>query len=245
MHSAEQILDILDRCAEAFSFPMLDNGYFYLAASRLSLYRDEKDWALVFELFGFSPRLGRPDVHVQTFASRLVNRDPVEHYVTPEAHAAYLERQPHDEYRSFFPIEGEDWIDPENGEWLATSTKHVSLRGRMLILPDLAEYERHGIALEDSPRVNIFELCRYLAAVERDAVLASDSERRTSVPPELELVLALDEWNHLDFAEAEHPSDTETFRQIAEVLATGEVDRYHPSKPPNNHWRNWPEGGRL
>ena len=54
----EEILSILDRCCDAFTFPMLDNGYVYLAATQLSLYRSTMDWAVVIEVFGFSPRAG-------------------------------------------------------------------------------------------------------------------------------------------------------------------------------------------
>ena len=71
----EEILSILDRCCDAFTFPMLDNGYVYLAATRLSLYRSTTDWAMVIEVFGFSPRAGLPDTSIQTFASRLHDRD--------------------------------------------------------------------------------------------------------------------------------------------------------------------------
>ena len=48
----EEILSILDRCCDMFAFPMLDNGYWYLAATRLSLYRSATDWAMVIEVFG-------------------------------------------------------------------------------------------------------------------------------------------------------------------------------------------------
>ncbi len=75
------ILSVLDRCCDDFKFPMLDNGYVYLAATRLSLYRSAVDWAIVIEVFGFSPRTGIPDTHVSTFASRLGDRDPPEQYV--------------------------------------------------------------------------------------------------------------------------------------------------------------------
>jgi hypothetical protein len=34
-------------------------------------------------------------------------------------------------------------------------------------------------------------------------------------------------------------------QQFAEVLASGDVKAYRPTQPPNTHWRNWPEGGRL
>ena len=73
--AADQILAILDRCCDSFTFPMLDNGYVYLAATRLSLYRSVSDWAMVIEVFGFSPRAGLPDTSILTFASRLHNRD--------------------------------------------------------------------------------------------------------------------------------------------------------------------------
>jgi hypothetical protein len=59
-HSADEILSILDECANAFTFPMLDNGYVNLAATRLSLFRSEADWAMTIEIFGFSPRAGIP-----------------------------------------------------------------------------------------------------------------------------------------------------------------------------------------
>lgn len=68
---ASDILQMLDICCDAFSFPMLDNGYVYLAATRLSLHRSDEDWAMVIEVFGFSPRAGLPDTFIHTFASRL------------------------------------------------------------------------------------------------------------------------------------------------------------------------------
>jgi hypothetical protein len=56
-----RILAVLDRSCNAFTFPMLDNEYVYLAATRLSLYRTAAVWAMVIEVFGFSPRAGLPD----------------------------------------------------------------------------------------------------------------------------------------------------------------------------------------
>ena len=34
-HAAANILSVLDRCCDTYTFPMLDNGYVYLAATRL------------------------------------------------------------------------------------------------------------------------------------------------------------------------------------------------------------------
>ena len=53
------------------------------------------------------------------------------------------------------------------------------------------------------------------------------------------------EWHHPDCADSELPSKNETFKLIAKTLETGKTDLYKPIKKPNNHWKNWPDGGKL
>jgi hypothetical protein len=242
----EEILAILDRCCDAFAFPMLDNGYVYLAATRLSLYRSATDWAMAIEVFGFSPRAGLPDTHIQTFASQLHDRDPPEGYVNRQAYERYLANNPHNEYRSVFPVHEGAWQDAEEMEFVAPRANAVVVRDQAIALPSVADYGRHGIELEQAPRVQVFELCRFLADIAREQVLATPKERRVSVLPEMAQILQLEEWHHPNVVdEEERPSGSETFQHIARVLASGDVRLYQPSQPPNTHWRNWPEGGRL
>ena len=66
-----------------------------------------------------------------------------------------------------------------------------------------------------------------------------------SVLPEMGKLLQLEEWHHPNVVEDDRPSASETFQQLARVVATGDVGSYRPTQPPNNHWRNWPDGGRL
>ncbi len=241
------ILSVLDGCCDMFTFPMLDNGYVYLADSRLSLYRSAMDWAMVIEVFGFSPREGLPDTCIYTFASRLHDRDPPEQYVNRrEAYERYLSNNPYNELRAVFPIDEGAWQDEANSELVVENASVVIVRKEALSLPPWREYSAHGIELEQPPRVQVFELCRLLADVAPDRVLASPEERRISVLPEMVQVLHLEEWHHPNIVDDDdRPSGSETFQQLAQVLATGDVRLYHPSLPPNTHWRNWPEGGRL
>lgn len=242
----KEILSILDRCCDAFTFPMLDNGYIYPAATRLSLYRSAQDWAMVIEVFGFSPRAGLPDTCIQAFASRLHNRNPPQSYVTQSAYENYIARNPHNDSRSVFSIREGPWQDSENQEFVAEDAREVYLRDRAIRLPAPDAYSRHSIELEHAPRVQVFELCRFLAAVAREEVLATQEERRVSILPEMEQLLQLEEWHHPNVVDDEdRPSGSETFQQLGQVLATGESVHYRPTRPPNTHWRNWPEGGRL
>src|SRR5262245_36002881 len=116
MATHEEILSIFDRCCAAYTFPMLDNGYVYPAASRLSAHYSPDNWGLVFELFGFSPRAGLPDTTILTFAGRLSNRNQPEDYVNAQAYQNYLANNPHNEDRRVWPLSEGEWIDAEDGE---------------------------------------------------------------------------------------------------------------------------------
>jgi hypothetical protein len=244
-HDANHILAILDACCDAASFPMLDNGYVYLAASRLSLHRSATDWALVIEVFGFSPRAGVPDVHVYTFASRLYQRNPAAQYVSQDTYERYLASNPHNESRFFFPIDDNVWQDPEDSEFVAADATTLMLRGQSIALPSIETYGLYGIALEEAPRAQVFELCRFLAATQREAVLATPTERRASVLPEMHEIVVLDQWRHPDLLADERPGTSRTFQQLSQVLATGDLRWYQADEHPNTHWSHWPEGGRL
>jgi hypothetical protein len=247
MHfDANEILSILDHCCDAFTFPMLDNGYVYLAGTRLSLYRTEENWAMVIEVFGFSPRSGLPDTHIHTFASTLHNRDAPERYAKREAYDNYLANNPHNESRFVYPIDAGVWQDAQNDEFVAKEGREVVVRGQTFPLPPFDEYERRGIYLEKPPQIQVFELCRLLADAARESVLATVQERRVSVLPDMTQILQLEDWHHPNVVDDEdRPSGSETFRQLAQVLVTGNIGLYRPLQPPNTHWRNWPDGGRL
>jgi hypothetical protein len=185
---SNQILKILDNCCKAFTFPAMDNGYVYLAASRLALFRSNKDWAIVIEVFGFSPRAGVPDTSVYTFGSCLNNRKTPEQYVNRAAYENYLKSNPNDEFYSVFPIEEGPWQDSSDLELLAENAAELRLRDEIVSLPSADMYKAYGIELQkkDSPRV--FELSRLLAATRREKVLGTLHERRNNVLPELQQV---------------------------------------------------------
>ncbi|MEJ7728493.1 MAG: hypothetical protein WKG00_04700 [Polyangiaceae bacterium] len=245
MASAKSILDVLDWAAASFRFPMLDNGYVYLAATRLSLFRSVADWALVVEVFGFSPGGGELDVAVSTFASRLRDRNPPGSYVSRQAYENYLAQHPHDEFRAFSPVARGAWVDPEHDHLVHVDAAELLVRGESVSVPSAEDFARLEIDLSEPPRICVFELCRALAATRREKVLATAAERRVSVPEDLTELLRLDEWHHPERVASQLPSANETFQQLARVLESGDSGAYRPTRAPNTHWRNWPQGGRL
>lgn len=241
----DDILDVLDRCAERNSFPMLDNGYVYLAASRLSLFRSPSDWAMVIEIFGYSPRASLPDTHLYTFGSKVERSRREADFVSREAYDAYVENNPHNESTFVFPIEAGSWQDTYNDELMSPEPSEVSIRGRLVATPTRTEYSARGLELESSENVHVFEFCRWLAETERQSVLATPEERRICVSPELVQILQLEEWRHPDLLSNERPSELRTFRALAEALIHGRAERHQAPEPSNTDWRNWPGGGAL
>lgn len=241
---AQQILAVLDSCCDNFTFPMLDNGYVYLAATRLSLYRTTEEWAMVIEVFGYNPRAWLPDTAIYAFASTIHNRDIPRSY-GPREISNLLTHNPNNDFHPVYPIEQGDWQD-DHDYLVAPGATEILIRGQRQSIPAPEEYSMLGIVLEDPPRVQSFELCRFLAHVHRDLVLATDEERRFSILPTMPQILQLDEWHHPNVVDnTERPSRSQTFQQLAQVLATGDKRFYQPSQLPNTHWRNWPEGGTL
>ena len=136
--------------------------------------------------------------------------------------------------------------EDDDFECVAPGVKEVLVGGKPVAIPNLAELESVGIVPASAPKVEAFELCRFIAeTVERDRFFAPPDIRRHHVPPELTQILQLEEWNHPDLCNDQLPSESETFQMLAEVLVTGDTTRYRPTLAPNTHWSNWPGGGLL
>jgi hypothetical protein len=239
----KSILETLDSCANDFTFPVLDNGYVYLAESRLTVFRSPVYWAITIEIFGFSPRAGDPDVTVYTFSNALRNRSKIDDYVSKEAYDNYLANNKFNEFSSFWPIGGENWIDPEDSE-LCMEKGEYELRNKKCALPGNLEYETAGIKLEED-RPAVFEFCRYLAHHEKELVLATEEELMHHVPVDCDVKLQLSDWCHPDITGSELPSSKETFQLIASLIETDKLSSYSSIEAPNTHWSNWPDSGTL
>jgi len=231
--TTEEILAQFDRCAAEFTFPMLDNGYVYLADVRIDAYRDEDRWAMVIEVIGFNVRAGAHDginncLHL---FGNCLKRSPG----TANEDFLHLTEDGADG-----PVFVEDSLDI-----VRPDARIIQVRGRAVEFTfDTPEFAKYGIDLGSS-EVHTHELLRLLIGQHRAPFLATEAELRDRVPPDLPMVLRLDEWYHPDLAGGEVPSSSETFQMIAEVLVTGESSRYRPKKLPNTHWKHWPEGGTL
>jgi hypothetical protein len=90
----------------------------------------------------------------------------------------------------------------------------------------------------------LVDVFRQLDPAHRELLLADESELRRRIPAGVPEILRLDQWHQPDITNR-RPSGTETYRLLAEVLATADPGRYRPTLAPNTHWSNWPDSGSL
>ena len=233
-YSATDILRQLNKCAKDFTFPMLNNGYVYPVTSKLTAYRDDKRWALIIEVVGFSYRGGGHNgitnaLHV---FGNCINTKPG----MANANFLYITGNSPD-----IPT-----FDEEYMESLNPNAKTMTLREKEIPVNHNRDfYLKKGIELKEENKIFIWEFLRGLVPERNHDFFATEKEIRERVPADLPRIMELTEWNHPDCAASELPGNNETFKQIARVLETGQTKHYKPTNAPNNHWKNWPDGGAL
>ncbi|HVE56051.1 MAG TPA: hypothetical protein VNB22_04430, partial [Pyrinomonadaceae bacterium] len=233
-YTKEEILNQLDNCTRDFTFPMLDNGYVYLGDTRLSAYRDERHWALIIEVLGYNVRAG--------------NHDGLSDCL--HCFGNCLKRPPGTANEDFLYVTSDGiespTFDDVYGWYIRNEAKSIRIRQSTARLTLNAEQlKEKGIELVEAPQITGADLMRSLLPEYREQLLATEEELRERIPEDLPLILRLDEWNHPDLAADQLPSESKTFRMIADVLITGDASLYQPTEEPNTHWKNWLEGGTL
>lgn len=100
----------------------------------------------------------------------------------------------------------------------------------------------HLLSVASEVGEELWDVFRKLVPENRELLLADQSELRGRIPDDLPEILRLDEW-HQPPEFLDKRSAGEVYRQLAEVLETGDVARYRTTEPPNSHWTNWRESG--
>lgn len=234
MIQADEILAQLDMCNSEYTFPMLDNGYVYPAGTKLTVYRDDRRWAIVIEVIGFNYRGGGHDgmsncLHI---------------------YGNYLPYEPGIRNENFIYLTDDanncNTFDNEEDFYLNQDCTTFTLREQILPLYHNRQlYKDARIEIQDAQRINAFEFLRLLDALHHDKLVATETEIRERIPNNLPKIMELHNWFHPDVVNDELPSNNETFKQIAKVLETGNIYHYKPTHEPNTNWKNWPDGGTL
>jgi hypothetical protein len=199
----------------------------------MTLFADQKRWAIICEKSGYTPRGFRVELHITYLGNCLENLKPI-----PNSDKFY-----NTEYLTL--IDGNEL--KKAGE--------LKLRGQYVKLPDAKDgylkWVPDIMTREFPEEIEYQDIARYLAYEYEELCRATDAELRSHIPHDLPRIMVIDEWHHKTYivykgdVQGDPPSTYETYRLIAEVLETKNPSRFKPTRSPNNHWINWPYAGSL
>ncbi len=223
--SANEILEILDKGAESYDFPMLDNIYFYLGKIKLILFRNDNEWLIVFQKISFSIRAGDVDNTIIAFGNKL-----------KENGIQSIQR--------LIPYDLNHMFDDNNNFLLNLFHFKVVIHNiEREFNPTRKDYQKLGIDLDDRKTTDEAKLTRYLTYTIpeelflRPARLLEICRRNENNPG---VFLELEDWYHPDLVNDEKPSEISNFQSLAEALAKNDQSLYQcPEEDYNTHWSNW------
>lgn len=250
--SVEQTLRELDEAFAACPVSLYTEPHHAKPAdARLTVFRSPKHWVILIEKIDYFIRM-HGDVDCFSRAYTLYGN--------------CLENGWAESFDALWENETELPFDAETGRWLPTR-RHLRyfMNGRWWdVYPTPHDLQQAGIdpelldevdreAWQEDPNALLpVEWLRYLCHHLDHPFFASEARLRevvreavgdTEIASSLQIVLQTREWEHPDYVADELPSDTESFRVIAEIIATGDaslwarVDRTRF----NSHWRYWVE----
>ena len=224
-YTESDILDPMDKCAEEFNFPILNNINSHLADIKLTSFRSSEEWLIVFEevaLFEETMFMNTVSAYgnkVRTPGVQLGIDDIIKPVPS----------------RPIFDDEGMFTLNLFDFEIkINNKKKHFS--------PTKADYQKLKIKLQ-SKVPDAAKLLRYLVDKVPEEFFVSESKllqicgRRSA---NVKLFLKLDDWNHPDVADDELPSESISFKTLADALVQGDPGLYScPKNKENTHWTNW------
>jgi hypothetical protein len=217
----------LDKHAEEFDFPILDNAYVEFGAARLTVFADSTDWLIVFEVLGFSIREVEFVIDLYVFGSCVERQG----YVGEEIPLTSIPSQPlYDRDTNEFIADRGSWSIQHNGEVLSFS-------------PTPDEYEGAGIAVNrvfreiDLLRFLIFRLGPKSLMLDDEVLLS-----RFPKCPKMRKLIQTFDWHHPDVSGGEKPSATKSMQSL--LLAISDKDpALFDSGIPNTLWKFWSNNG--
>jgi hypothetical protein len=218
----DELLAQLDESAQLFMYPGLPNEYFALADMRLTAFRSDDEWLVVFETVGWSIRETGFDDLVFAFGNEVAK--PGLQTAVPVVTG---------------PGGESPWAD--DGEFrLDLHDLHVVVRGEEHELQP-TDGDLQNAQVDDESMPEPARVIRLLAAKLPGALFLPDDELlEICGRAGLERLLQVDDWRQPDLIEDEQPSDIGCLRSLGDAVEAGDASRYEcPEGQHNTHWTNW------
>ncbi|MEH1867835.1 MAG: hypothetical protein V7K69_22935 [Nostoc sp.] len=213
-YTVDEILKCLDQAHGNLDFPGFTNINLHMASARITGFRSDTHWIIVFEeLVNWYGLAGiQPVLAIYGFS----NRSDLENGLV----------------ETLFPVEIENEED-----WKHTNALHLKIRGEALTL-DTQSIQRHRNFGFDLLVHLLPEYRTKMLATENELQLIASNDLLQVIQLDNWHHPDVFRWNHQADRHFQ-PSDAKSMQMIAKVLVTGDPNFYKPCEDPNVDWRKW------
>lgn len=225
----------------------LEHGYFETAGSRIHLYADSINWAIVFEKSGYHNRGFFGEIEL-TYIGNCVEypiiKYPKYNYISNRNRIILID---HKEFERIRSRQGEKM---ETFELIDRDIQEIKIRNQFVSFENNHEsFEKVGVEIRDydnpNKLVGFADLIRFLHETNPAIISATDSDMRKHIPSDIPRLMTIDDFHFASVYEQSNlPSTQEMYRLIAKILSTRNPLNWVPNKKANNSWKNW-ESGHL
>ena len=216
-YTEEDILGVLDDAQDRVTWPDFEHLDYDILYARLSAYRDDERWAVVFGMVQWNPSSNTVIV---------VMTEPLGNCI----------ELPDDEDEAFNACRFDTVafeFEPDNEDLAEVGyVSNVKLRGK-----EFASSIFEVKADPDSDRDETFWLAVAVTEKYHQEILPTEKELArffpNGMPPKF---LEVSEWHHSKWGLA---SEWEVFQLLAKAIVAGDPALYQPTEEPNTDWRDW------
>jgi Family of unknown function (DUF7003) len=216
-YTEDDILGALDDAQDGEGWPDFEHLDYEILAARLTAFRDDERWAIVFSMIQWEPASDSGIVVMTEPIGNCIELPDDDEYLARRIDTVALE------------IDADDDALADVGY-----ISDVRLRGKAIPVSRLTIAPDPEVEREEAFWVALAAASQY-----REQMLPNDEELARffpdGAPPKF---LVLDDWHHSKYGLAR---EWELFRLLAKAIVKGDPSLYQPTEPPNTNWRNWIE----
>lgn len=219
-----EIISQLDNAAQEYKFPAFDNVNYPAADMRLTAFRDDSEWLILFEKLVFSRAESAFLSMIHAFGNKILSPG----------------LQSNSAYEVITATPGCPLWDNEMNFLIDLFNITLRIKGEVRtfeVTPD--DYREAHVNLKDNSPPEFKVLCLLVNLMKGQLFRSDNDLLRACNRSNLEKVVQLDDWHHPDVYNNVLPSKCDFFQKFAQSISDGSYKVHDYSGGINSYWYYW------
>lgn len=222
----------------------IEHGYSQNAGSKIHLYGDNVNWAIVFETVGYNNRGTYSCIELVYIGNCII---PVMENFDNESSSSNMKIIEIVSSIEYERIRNKKGTDMEQFELISPEAKFVVVNGKKTrIEHNPLLYQKCGIDFNRDTNpgglIGFGDLIRYIHDTTPNIVQAEENEIKSQLPSDIPKLMEIEQFHYISNHDSIIPSKQELYNLIAQIIVSKKPSLWRPKLVANNKWKNWDSG---